>query len=147
MQQKVFARWAVLKAMIIGSSDRHRILFYDEFERKSFKPPSFAMPVRTHVWVGRFAGAGFHAGGTYILASMEKIPKAVVGCVTTIIVGHLAIQILTTHVIPKFATRIFNITILPGRWDENLLTLWPVFGCVKWPPRMTCSRLQPALHG
>jgi len=134
LQQKVFARWAVLKAMIIGSSDRQRTLFYGEFERKSFRPPSFAMPLRTSVWVGRYAGSGFHAGVTYVFAPVENIPQALVGSVTTIIVGHLAIQVLTTHVTPKFSTWNFDIRILPGRWDENLLTLLPVLGCVKWPP-------------
>jgi hypothetical protein len=147
MQQKLFARWAVLKAMIIESSDRQRTLFYDGFERKSLKPPSFAMPVRTHVWVGRFVGTGFHAGGTYIFASMENIPNAVRGCVTTIVVGHLAIQVLTTHVVPKFATRVFNINILPGRWEENLLPLWPVFGYVKWPPPISFDRRGPGSIG
>jgi hypothetical protein len=136
MQQKLFARWAVLKAMIIESSDRQRTLFYDEFERKSLKPPLSAMTTRTHVWVGRYMGSGFHAGGTDVFASIENIPKALRGCVTTIVMGHLAVQVLTDHVLPKFATQLFNIRILPGRWDETRLSLWPVWGSVKWPPPM-----------
>jgi len=120
--------------MIIESSDRQRPLFYDEFERKSLKPPLSALPTRTHVSVGRYQGSGFHAGLTDIFASIENIP-ALRGCVTTIVMGHLAVQVLTIHLPPIFESDVQD-QDFAGKMNETLLTLWPVSGSVKWPPPM-----------
>jgi hypothetical protein len=137
MQQKLFTRWAILKAMVVEGSNRERPSFYDEFERKSLKPLASALPVRTSVWVGLFAGEGLHAGGTDVWGEIDNVARALHGCVTTIVVGHLAVQVLTIHVLPTFATRVFNLETLPGKWDAQLLNVWPVFGSIRWPPRIS----------
>jgi hypothetical protein len=133
-QQKLLTRWAVLKAMVIDTANRRRLPFYSDEERVRLMPPSAVLPVRTSVWIGRFSRKGFHAGGTDIWRQVGKVPKALHGCLTTIIVGHLAIQALTLHVRAMFATEQHSLEHNPGAWDVNLLDVWPVFGERRWPP-------------
>jgi hypothetical protein len=136
-QQKLLARWAVLKAMVIEATNRGRTPFYGTDERIGLKPPSSFFPVGTSVWIGRLSRKGFHAGGTDVWRQVDKVPKALHGCITTIIVGHLAIQVLTVHVLAMFAARRHNLEHTPGAWDVNLLDIWPVFGTRNWPPPVT----------
>lgn len=134
-QQKLLTRWAVLKAMVLdGSSPKRRIKFYSESERSSMKPPSRSIPVGTLAWIGRLSVKGFHAGLTDTFGQIGDIPKAFHGCVTTIVVGHLAIQVVTVHVLPMFATTRVHPVCKHGAWDINLLDIWPVFGQRRWPP-------------
>jgi len=136
-QQKLLTRRAILKAMVIDGSSKSRIAFYSESERTSMKPPSRSIPVRTLAWIGRLSVNGFHAGVTDTFGDVDRIPKAFRGCITTITVGHLAIQIVTMHVLPMFATNFMLPNCKPGAWDVNLLDIWPVFGEERWPPRFS----------
>jgi hypothetical protein len=137
IQQKLLARWAVLKAIVIEAANRKRAPFYGEAERDGLKPPLSFIPVGTSVWIGRLSGESFHAGGTEIWRQERDALKAVHGCVTTIIVGHLVIQVVTVHVLPISATSRLSLECNPGAWDVNLLNIWPVFGARKWPPPVT----------
>jgi hypothetical protein len=138
-EQKLLTRWAILKAMVPdGSSQTRRAVpFYSESEKTGMKPPSCSLPVGTLVWIGRLSVKAFHAGLTDTFGKVNNIPKAFHGCVTTIIVGHLVIQVLTMHVLPMFATTRFSPVYEPGAWDVNLLDIWPVFGGKLWPPRFS----------
>lgn len=142
-QQKSLTRWAILKAIVLQGADRGRAPFYTDDERRDFKPPSSLIPAATHVWIGRYSEIGFHAGGTGILRPLENIPKAIHGLVTTIVVGHLAIQVLTLRVLPMFASSFMFANPLPavednpGKWDLSLLGIWPVFGTLRWPPAVS----------
>jgi hypothetical protein len=135
-QQKLLTRWAILKSMILdGSSPQRRpIPFYTECERTGMEPPSRALPVNTLTWIGRLEVKAFHAGLTNTFGGINGIPKAFQGCVVTIIVGHLVIQVLTVHVLPMFATNRIRPVDKPGAWDVDLLEIWPVFGEKSWPP-------------
>jgi len=135
-QQRLLTRWAVLKAMVIDGSSAKRIPFYKQCERTGLKPPSSFIPVGTHAWIGRFSAKAFHAGLTDTFGQIDGTPGAFHGCVTTIIVGHLAIQIVTMHVIPMFATLRLRPKYKPGAWDVSLSDIWPVFGDSIWPPSL-----------
>jgi hypothetical protein len=135
-QQKLLARWAILKAMVIEAANREKAPFYDREERFGLKPPSSLFPVRTSVWIGRLSSKNFHAGGTELWRQEGGIVGAVHGCVTTIVVGHLVIQLLTVHSLVIFATRPLTFECIAGAWPENLLDIWPVFGTRQWPPRL-----------
>jgi hypothetical protein len=138
MQQKLLARWAILKAMILdGSSPKRRIPFYSASERVGMKPPLRALPIGTFTWIGRLSVKAFHAGLMDTAGEIDNIPKAFHGCVTTIVVGHLVIQVMTMHVLPMFATMTLRPDCRPGAWDVNLLEVWPVFGEKRWPPCFT----------
>jgi len=141
--QKELSRWSVLKAMVIEAADRQRNPFYDESERKNLKPPSSVLPVRTSVWIGRYFDSSLHAGGTLVSGNIGRIPNALHGSVTTIVVGHLAVQIFTEHVPPMFATWSLNIRCFPGPWDRSLVRIWPVFGPVRWPPPVSFTKTVP----
>ncbi len=136
-QQKLLTRRAILKAMVIDGSSKSRIAFYSESERTTMKPPSRSIPVGTLAWIGRLSVKAFHAGLTDTYLPIGNVPKAFHGCVTTIIVGHLAIQVVTMHVLPMFATLHLRPDYKPGAWDVNLLDIWPVFGEERWPPRFS----------
>lgn len=137
-QQKLLTRWAILKAMVLdGSSPKRRIPFYSASERIGMKPPSRSLPVGTLTWIRPLSDNAFHAGLTDTFGQIDGIPKAFHGCVTTIVVGHLVIQVVTMHVLPMFATMTLRPDCKPGAWDVNLLEIWPVFGEKRWPPRFT----------
>ena len=143
-QQKSLARWAILKAIILEGADRGRVPFYGEDERRDLKPPSSFLPVGTHAWIGRFSELGFHAGGTRIVRPLENVAEAIRGLVTTIVVGHLAIQVLTVHVLPAFVDRAsIPLEENPWKWDVSLLDIWPVFGAVQWPPAVSFTTKWP----
>src|SRR5579863_2271146 len=107
--QEKMARWSVLKAMVLDSCNLTREPFYSEAERVNLKNLS-TIPTRTLVWLGRFDGkslntTSFHAGGTDIWRHIQEVPKAGRGCITTIIVGYLVIQVLSFHTIRQFASQ------------------------------------------
>lgn len=105
IQQKLLTRWAILKAMVLdGSSKRRLIKFYSDSERTGMKPPLRSIPVGTFAWIGRLSVSAFHAGLTDTFGEINKVPKAFHGCVTTIIVGYLVIQVFTVHVLAMFGS-------------------------------------------
>jgi hypothetical protein len=132
--QEKLSRWAMLKAMVLDYCNPKRALFYTQTERESLKNSSSGIPDRTLVWMGRFSRKGFHVGGTDTLGEIEEIPKAGHGCVTTIVVGHLVMQVLTFHVIGQFASQQVNIGCKMGNWRSNLLDIWPSTSLLRWPP-------------
>lgn len=138
MQQKSLTRWAVLKAMVLdGANQNKRTPFYSEWERTNMKPPVRSLPVGTLTWIGRLSIKGFHAGVTDTFGKINDISKAFRSCVTTIIVGHLVIQVVTMRVLPMFASLRIRPGCNPGAWDINLLEIWPAFGEKHWPPSAT----------
>lgn len=138
-QQKLLTRWAILKSMILdGSSPQRRpVPFYTECERTGMKPPLRALPINTFTWIGRLEVKAFHAGLTNTFGAINGIPQAFQGCVVTIIVGHLVIQVLTMHFMAMFATSRLRPEDKPEEWDVDLSEIWPVFGEKCWPPKVS----------
>lgn len=135
-EQKLLTRWAVLKSMVLdrASPKRRSTPFYSECERTGMKPPLRALPIGTFAWIGMLSVEAFHAELFDIFGETDGIAKAFHGCITTIIVGQLVIQVATMHVLPMFATRRVLAECQPGAWDVNLLDIWPIFGDKRWPP-------------
>ena len=133
-QQRSLTRWAVLKSMVIDGSSAKRTPFYSQDERNALKSPSSFIPTGTRTWIGRLSLKAFHAGLTDTFGEIDRIPEAFHGCVTTIIVGHLVVQVITMHVLPMFATFHLRPQYKPGAWDVSLVEIWPVFGEARWPP-------------
>jgi hypothetical protein len=136
-QQRSLTRWAILKGMVLEAAAKKTVPFYTESEKAEIAPPSTFIPVATRAWIGRLRVGGFHAGGTDTYGDINGVPKAFHGCVTTIIVGQLVVQALTTHVLPMFGTLPFRPNYKRGAWHKNLLEVWPVFGKVRWPPPLS----------
>lgn len=131
--QNKLARWAVLKAMVLDSYNESRHFFYRPDERTELRNSS-TLPSRTLVWLGRFSTKAFHAGGTDVWGEIERIPKASHSCITTFVVGHLVVQVLTLHVSGQFASQNVNIGCKMGNWRSNLLDIWPTVDPLRWPP-------------
>jgi hypothetical protein len=140
-QQKLLARWAVLKAIVIESANRLRTPFYTASERTGLTPPSPFLPIETRVWIGRLSAKAFHAGGTDAWGEIEKIPKALHASITTIVVGHLVIQVQTVRTLAMFSgTDVRLLQCKPGAWDVSLSDIWPIFGTRHWPPPVSFSK-------
>ena len=136
-QQRSLTRWSVLKAMVIDGSSKSRTPFYSESERTSMKPSSSFIPVGTLAWIGRLSTKQLYTGLTDTFGEINHVPKAFHGCVVTIVVGHLVIQVVTMHVLPMFATNVIHPVYKPGAWNINLVDIWPVFGSAGWPPTLS----------
>lgn len=137
-QQKQLARWAVLKTIVLDAADRQRHPFYTAEERESLRPPLASCLPGTTIWLGYLSSRSFHMGATDLSGSIGEVPKAYRGSVTTVVLGHLVIQVLSVHVLPMFAGfRKLRWTYKPGKWDESLLMSWPVLGSISWPPLLS----------
>jgi hypothetical protein len=140
--QWFLVRWVLMKAMVIESANRRRPFFYDSQKKGQVKTGS-AIPVGTLVWLGRISEKAFHAGGTDIWGEIDEISRAVHGCVTSIVVGHLAIQVLSGHVVQQFGSHKINLSCKQGAWHLNLLDIWPTTGPVRWPPSISFTLKGP----
>lgn len=143
--QERLSRWAVLKAMVLESCNDDRQLFYNRTQRTELKTSS-TVPSRTLVWLGRLSTKGFHAGGTDAWGDIDAIPRASHSCVTTVVAGHLVVQILTVRVIEQFATQAVNIGCKMGDWNATLLGIWPSLGLVVWPPELSFVLARDSPH-
>jgi hypothetical protein len=72
-------------------------------------------------------------------------PNVGEGSATTIVVAHLAIQVLAIHVLPEYSDRaIRDINSKPSQWDDLLLNIWPMGNRpVTRPPSLTFTDSGP----
>jgi hypothetical protein len=140
-QQSLLTAWALKTTMVTDSTNKTtRNLFYDKSEREKLRA-NYAIPERTKVWIGRASKSSLAAIGTDIWIDMPPTPKVANGSVTTIVVGHLVIQVLSIHVLPDHVLSDAAITVVqpkPGQWDQSLLAVWPIGSRrVTWPPKLS----------
>jgi hypothetical protein len=134
--QTTLALWAVKTAMVIEAiTASHRTLCYSRTEREQLRT-TFTIPARTDIWVGRYFAQGLATHGTDIGLNLPEIPNVANACATTIIVGHLAIQVLTVHVRPEHSDR--AIAAVPQvALRQSLTPIWPTTRAVSWPPPLS----------
>jgi len=138
-QQFSLAAWTMKTAMVLDSvKGRKKSLFYERSECVRMRE-NHTIPDRTRIWIGRSSLSSLGAYGTDLAIVLPDTLKVGVGCATTIIVGHLAVQVLATHVFPEHEDKnIGDIPPKPGPWDEMLLPIWPIGSRpVTWPPLIT----------
>lgn len=138
-QQSNLAAWTIKTAMIVDAMNRQRPQFYSIDERISLRT-QLSIPTRTTIWLGRHSGSSFHAGGTDVWLDKGEVSKVAQGCVTTVIIGHLAIQSISVHALrPEHFNEPFqNIAIKLGFWSQLLCSVWPPDGKqLGWPPPLT----------
>lgn len=130
----LIARWAVKTAMIIGSTNRHnRSLFYTKTEHEQFRLTA-TIPANTGIWLGQYCKSSQSADGTDF-AIPGTIDRATV---STIIVGHLALQVLTVRSYESDKIGKRTIALNQGQWDKLLTSIWPTNELVThWPPPLT----------
>ncbi len=136
-QQSAVAAWSMKTAMVVESVARHgRTPCYSRQQRERLRADSL-IPMRTNIWLARFSGSSIGAFGSDIWLDLEGVPKAANGCAITLIIGHLAIQILSAHVRPEYNDSAIEVRPMDGPWDRLLARIWPVGSTVIWPPAMT----------
>lgn len=145
-QQATVAAWAVKTAMVVDSVQGR-----DPANRFYRKPECEAMrlhltiPGRTRIWIGRSALSSLSAIGTHIMMFSPEIPARTPGMVVNVVVGHLAIQVMTLHVHPEHAEmKVPDPNPKPGDWENMLNQIWPVDPrLVMWPPKETFTNGGP----
>jgi hypothetical protein len=144
-QQANLTAWTLKTGLVLDAINRgERAPFYGTTERSLLRTQS-SIPSETTVWIAHFSGCGFHAGGTDIWLDQGEITKAAQGCVTTIIIGHLAIQSVTIRGLhPEYrAHPIETVAIKPGPWVQLLHKICPYSGWMNWPPQLTLTSRGP----
>lgn len=138
-EQAVLSRWTVMKAMVVDAINSQRPLFYGSSEREQLRTLS-TIPAGTLIWLGRLSAKAFHVGGTDVWGDIDKTPKAFHGCVTNIVMGHLVIQIFTGHAPSQLLPngKLF-VNCRPGKWETNLLDVWPTTADLHWPPPISLT--------
>jgi hypothetical protein len=133
--QKALAEWA-LKGAIIIDAEGTKTRFFRKDECENFKKTR-AIPNGTGIWVGRFIGRSLSAingGGTLKSEDGEFLVQY---HVFTILVGHLAMQVLSIHEEPDQIKNV-QLASVEGRWEELLIQIWPkVKKNVIWPPPLS----------
>jgi hypothetical protein len=134
-QQRILALWATKMAMV---GEEHKSQgkdrFYTQEQREALYQNS-KIPAGTNVQIGRFTGSGLHHVGTEVWWSIKEVPKALHGCITTLVVGHLVVQVTTVRA--EIETHITNVEIpmRTGDWDSLLFDILPASTkAVTWPP-------------
>jgi hypothetical protein len=82
---------------------------------------------------------GYKADGTIVWLDFPNAPKAAKASVSTFVIGHLAIQVVTVHHEPQHENDpVGTVAIGQGEWDKLLLRIWPAGTlAVAWPPQTT----------
>ena len=136
-QQETVSAWAVKTAMVVEATNRRtRACCYTQQECEHLRLQR-SIPIRTLAWLGRFSASGLLATGTDIWLDIDGVKKAAHGCVTTIIVGHLALQVLTAHLPPKYNSTTVPIVCVNGPWNDVLIPLFPTSNRITWPPKLS----------
>jgi hypothetical protein len=135
--QSTLALWTLKTAMVLDSVDtRSRSLFYERSECEKLRLSS-TIPEQTAIWIGQYIGSDLSLDGADLGLTIPEVPINLTGHVTTILVGHLAIQILSLHVL-EHKNRKITVNPNPGQWDDLLLNIWPIgTRPVTWPPLLS----------
>jgi len=147
-QQASLALWAVMKAMVLDAVNaKNRGQFFTRNECEAFRS-DLRIPDQTGIEIGAYMRKGYLADGTIVWLDFPSAPKAAKVSVSTIVIGHLVIQVVTAHPEPEHEnTRVGSIGIRDGEWDKFLLPIWPAgTRPVTWPPQMTfCNSGQSSI--
>jgi len=140
-QQTSLALWAVEKAMVLDAVNaKNRGHFFTRNECEALRLHR-RIPDKTVVQIGAYGRSGYSADGTIVWLDFPNAPKAAKASVSTFVMGHLVIQVVTVHHEPEHENaRVQGVTIRDGEWDKLLLPIWPVgTRPMTWPPQATFS--------
>jgi hypothetical protein len=94
--------------------------------------------MRTSVWLARFSLPD-HVGiwGT----NSSDLDKSIHAFFMTVLVGHLALQIVTLQCTEQWDGRGVDVTTAPAPgerpWSDMLTEIWPTMVSAQWPPKVS----------
>lgn len=133
-QQSQVANWAIKTAMM-QDAVRPKTMFYRKEECENFRR-ALATPERTLVWLGRYFGNALSLDGVDVRIDLsEEVTGVAKGTATTIVVGHVALQVLSFHVVPEHSHRAIDVTPRTKDWENFLFRILPSSSPFTWPPR------------
>lgn len=133
--QNVLTRWTVKTAMMLDASSRRKGESCHAQALRERLRTHKEVPRLTAIWLGRFFRHELYSRAGRGWFTVNEIPKAAHGCVTTFIFGYLVIQSMTIHAGAEYTEENFpRIRAAFGPWDRTLVQIWPNTGIVNWPP-------------
>jgi hypothetical protein len=134
-QQYTVVKWAVKTAMVHDGSARQRPMRYEREMCESLRSRS-TIPPRTTVWIARCSSPRAIAGALVDTAHTvgDNVRIGARSCVMTLVLGYLAIQVLTVVPDPQYRNAAIPLNPKAGPWDRTLIRLWPPRDrAVTWP--------------
>jgi len=138
-QQTSLALWTVMKAIVLDAVNaKNRGHFFTRKECETLRLER-KIPDKTVIQIGACVRKGYEADGTIVLLDFPNASKAAKASVSTFVIGHLAIQVVTVHHEPQHENdHLGTVAIGDGEWDKLLLRIWPTRTlAVAWPPQAT----------
>ena len=136
-QQLRLTIWAAKTAMVTEATKPQKaVRFYQPEVRKAFNS-GFSIPYNTRMWMGRYNGSGLFAAAAEIQYNLARISSSGFGSVTTMIVGHLVLQVLSLNFPAETQDHVVEIPQRIGDWDQTLFPLWPFERSHLWPPALS----------
>ena len=144
--QQNLAEWALKCAMCNDTVDSH-LRFFTEAECRAFKQKR-TIPDRTLVFAARFTGRSLDSNGVdFKLTEPNSGDLVVRGHIYTVMVGHVVLQILTSHAEPPHKGKTIRFGVYDGPWDKLTIQIWPIEKkSVNWPPPMSLSTVFGVTH-
>jgi hypothetical protein len=133
-QQCLLSFWIAKTAMVFECTDRTKNWFYSDSERQHV--PRWCTPsADTVIWIGRYAnGLSLSAQGNNLSSPRDKSVLSAAR-VTTLLVGHFVVQVVTVRSKPGAEARGIIPETTQGPWDRLLTQVWPaVDRVIRWPP-------------
>jgi hypothetical protein len=124
-QQSNLSTWSVKNAMVFEPLRRKYPGFYKSEERSSLKQ-NLSPPSQTYVWIALCTEFnGFYSSAHDLVGHASGVTESVIGYVTTMSFGPLALQVLSlrlpeTH--PKDIST--EIESKPGPWEKVTIPIW-----------------------
>ncbi len=141
MQQETIAVWAVKTSMMMdslkGRDAKKRFYAREECENLRLNR---TIPRETRIWLGHYVGEGLGGFGTdfTVVAGELNRQRVAHGMTNTIIIGHLALQVVTVHRHPKHVGRdISDVQPKAADWERMLIQIWPETRYISWPPELS----------
>src|SRR5258708_6671786 len=125
-QQTSLALWSVMKAMVLdGVNAKNRGHFFTRNECEAFRLQR-RIPDKTVVQIGAYVRSGYSADGTIVWFDFPNAPKAAKASVSTFVIGHLVIQVVTVHHEPGHENApVQGVMIRDGEWGTLLSRICP----------------------
>lgn len=147
MQQQSVSVWTVKTAMVFDSIKGRESgkRFYRRADCVNMRI-SRTVPDRTRIWLGRYSVSSLGVFGTDLqIVSPIDGSHLATGIAVTIIIGHLALQILSTRIeLGHTEAEVSVLQVKPGDWQNMLVPIWPFERpSVMWPPKITFTNSGP----